>query len=50
MSTSLGRCRSNWIKASAPIYDEWVADMDKRGLPGKLLLQDARDLLLKYRQ
>jgi len=40
----------NWIKASAPIYDEWVADMDKRGLPGKLLLQDARDLLVKYRQ
>jgi TRAP-type C4-dicarboxylate transport system substrate-binding protein len=25
----------NWIKASAPIYDEWVADMDKRGLNGK---------------
>jgi len=24
--------------------------MDKRGLPGKLLLQDARDLLVKYRQ
>ena len=40
----------NWIKASAPLYDEWVADMDKRGLPGKQMLQDARDLLLKYRQ
>ena len=21
----------NWVKASAPLYDEWVADMDKRG-------------------
>jgi TRAP-type C4-dicarboxylate transport system substrate-binding protein len=38
----------NWIKASAPLYDEWVADMDKRGLPGKQMLQDARDLLKKY--
>ena len=35
----------HWIKASHPLYDEWVADMDKRGLPGKKMLQDARDLL-----
>lgn len=40
----------NWIKASASLYDEWVADMDKRGLPGKQMLQDARDLLAKYRK
>ncbi len=40
----------NWIKASAPIYDEWVVDMDRRGLPGKQMLQDARDLLTKYRK
>jgi TRAP-type C4-dicarboxylate transport system substrate-binding protein len=39
-----------WIAASAPIVDEWVADMDKRGLPGKQMLQDARDLLVKYRK
>lgn len=38
-----------WIKASAPLYDEWVADMNKRGLPGKQMLQDARDLLVKYK-
>ena len=31
----------NWVKAVAPLYDEWVADMDKRGLPGKQMLQDA---------
>lgn len=37
-----------WIQASAPLYDEWVADMDKRGLPGKQMLQDARDLVKKY--
>jgi TRAP-type transport system periplasmic protein len=40
----------NWIKASASLNDEWVADMDKRGLPGKQMLQDARDLLVKHRK
>ncbi len=40
----------NWVKASAPLYDEWVADMDKRGLPGKQMLQDARGLLVKYKK
>ena len=39
----------NWVKASAPLYDEWVADMDKRGLPGKAMLTEARDLLAKYK-
>jgi len=38
----------NWVKASAPLYDEWVADMNKRGLPGPQMLKDARDLLAKY--
>lgn len=40
----------NWVKASAPLYEDWVADMDKRGLNGKQMLQDARDLLAKYRK
>jgi len=39
-----------WIAASASIYDEWVADMDKRGLNGKQMLQDARELLAKYKK
>jgi TRAP-type C4-dicarboxylate transport system substrate-binding protein len=39
-----------WVKASASLYDEWTADMDKRGLPGKQMLQDARDLLVKYKK
>lgn len=39
-----------WIKASTSLYDEWVVDMDKRGLPGKQMLQEARDLLAKYRK
>jgi TRAP-type C4-dicarboxylate transport system substrate-binding protein len=40
----------NWVKASAPLYAEWVADMDKRGMNGKQMLQDAKDLLAKYRK
>ena len=40
----------NWVKASMSLNDEWVADMDKRGLPGKQMLQDARELLAKYRK
>jgi TRAP-type C4-dicarboxylate transport system substrate-binding protein len=40
----------NWMKASAPLYDEWVVDMDKRGLPGKQMLDDARGLLVQYRK
>lgn len=37
-----------WVKASAPLYDEWTANMDKAGLNGKQMLQDARALLKKY--
>jgi TRAP-type C4-dicarboxylate transport system substrate-binding protein len=40
----------NWVKAAAPLYDDFVADMDKKGQPGKQMLQDARDLLVKYRK
>jgi TRAP-type transport system periplasmic protein len=40
----------NWVKASAPLYDEWVADMTKKNLPGKQMLQDAKDLLAKYKK
>jgi hypothetical protein len=40
----------NWVKAAAPLYDDFTADMDKKGLPGKQMLQDARDLLVKYKK
>jgi hypothetical protein len=39
-----------WMKASAGLYDEWVTSMDKLGMPGKQMLQDARDLLAKYKK
>ncbi len=37
-----------WIKVSAPLYADWIAEMDKKGLPGKQMVQDARDLIVKY--
>ena len=40
----------NWVKASAPLVDEWVADMDKRGANGKAMLAEARELLVKYKK
>ena len=40
----------NWVKVAAPLYDDFTSDMDKKGLPGKQMLQDARDLLVKYRK
>ncbi len=39
-----------WVKASAGLYDEWTASMDKAGLPGKQMLGDARELLAKYKK
>jgi TRAP-type C4-dicarboxylate transport system substrate-binding protein len=40
----------NWVKASAGLYDDWVADMDKRGNNGKAMLAEARELLVKYKK
>lgn len=40
----------NWVKASAGLHDEWAADMDKRGVDGKAMLKEARDLLVKYKK
>jgi TRAP-type C4-dicarboxylate transport system substrate-binding protein len=38
-----------FIKLSAAIDDEWVADMDKRGFKGKALLDSAKALIAKHR-
>lgn len=37
-----------WKKASEGVANEWVAEMDKRGLNGKALLEDARALIAKH--
>jgi TRAP-type C4-dicarboxylate transport system substrate-binding protein len=38
----------NWVKASAPLYGDWVSDMNKRGNNGQAMLDEARALLVKY--
>ena len=40
----------NWVQASQPLYRDFVGDMDKKGLPGQQMLQDARELLQKYKK
>ena len=37
-----------WKKATDNLDDEWVADMTKRGLNGKAMLEDARALVKSY--
>ena len=39
--------RDEFIKLSAPVAQEWVADMDKRGFNGKALLASAKSLIAK---
>jgi hypothetical protein len=40
----------NWIKAAAPLRDEWFDEVGRRGLNGRQLLQDATDLLAKHKK
>ena len=37
-----------FFKLSAPIDDEWIADMDKRGFKGKQLFDTAKALIAKH--
>jgi len=37
-----------WERASVPLYSEWVAEMNKRGLQGQDLLSDAQALVDLY--
>lgn len=40
--------RLEFIKLSASVDDEWVADINKRGFDGKKLLAAAKDLIAKH--
>jgi TRAP-type C4-dicarboxylate transport system substrate-binding protein len=37
-----------WQAASQPIYDQWVKDMNDRGIDGQALIDEARMLIEKY--
>lgn len=37
-----------WKAAAQPIYDEWVADMNEKGIDGQALIDEARTLIEEY--
>lgn len=39
---------SSWERAARPLYADWIADMNKRGLDGNALLGDARAAIAKH--
>jgi TRAP-type C4-dicarboxylate transport system substrate-binding protein len=38
----------HWMKAAQPLYDDWVKEMNAKGLPGEQMLKDARALIEKH--
>lgn len=39
---------AKWQEAAQPVIDNWVAEMDGKGLEGQALLDEARSLIEKY--
>jgi TRAP-type C4-dicarboxylate transport system substrate-binding protein len=37
-----------WMKAAAPLYEDWTKEMNAKGLNGKQMLEDARALIAKH--
>jgi len=37
-----------WRVAAQPVYDQWLADMQSKGIDGQALLDEARALIAKY--
>jgi len=40
---------ARWRKASQPVYDAWIKEMDGKGLPGRKLVEEADRLVAKYK-
>ena len=39
---------ARWKEAAQPVIDNWVAEMDGKGIEGQALLDEARALIDKY--
>ncbi len=39
---------ANWEKAAQPVVDDWIKEVNAKGLNGQALLQSARDLIKKH--
>ncbi|MEO1362992.1 MAG: C4-dicarboxylate ABC transporter, partial [Pseudomonadota bacterium] len=37
-----------WKTAAQPIYDEWIADMESKGIDGQALIDEAKSLMDAY--
>ena len=37
-----------WREAAQPVYDEWIAEMDAKGIDGQALIDEARSLMDGY--
>lgn len=40
--------RELWVKATEPLRQKWIADMEAKGLPGKAVYKEAQRLIKKY--
>jgi TRAP-type C4-dicarboxylate transport system substrate-binding protein len=40
--------RKVWIKATEPLRQKWIADVEAKGLPGKAVYKEAQRLIKKY--
>jgi len=49
-NTIEGEELGRWKQATQPVIDNWIAAMNKRGLNGKQMYQDAKSLVEKYSQ
>ncbi len=36
--------KDKWLQALAPLYDSWAKDRDSKGLPGKAIVEEAKQL------
>ncbi|OGP64479.1 MAG: hypothetical protein A2169_15405 [Deltaproteobacteria bacterium RBG_13_47_9] len=40
--------RQKWSERISPLWERWVADMEAKGLPGRKIAEETRDLSKKY--
>jgi C4-dicarboxylate-binding protein DctP len=48
VTISKADAEENWLPLVAPIYADWVADMQTKGIDGQALIDEARALMAEY--
>jgi C4-dicarboxylate-binding protein DctP len=48
VTISKADAEANWLPLVAPIYADWVADMQTKGIDGQALIDEARALMAEY--